>query len=152
MRSRHGFIRGRAQHGLTLAVVAAAACLQHRGQPERGDGRIQGGSGTWTAKPTNWTNAAGTVNLGWGSQNAVFTAAPGTVTHHVAKTFSAVGSVDPFPGGVISTYTWHWGDGTTSTGAAPTHNYAAGGVHTITLAVVDNYGRSGTRVLNIAVH
>jgi hypothetical protein len=79
-------------------------------------------------------------------------ASPGTVTHHVAKTFHASGSTDPFPGGTIATYAWHWGDGTTSTGAAPTHTYAVAGARTITLAVTDNYGRTGQRTLPITVH
>jgi hypothetical protein len=77
---------------------------------------------------------------------------PGTVTHHVAKVFSSSGTSDPFPGGSITAYKWTWGDGTSSTGASPTHNYAAAGTRTITLTVTDNYGRSGKTTLNISVH
>ena len=37
-------------------------------------------------------------------------------------------------------YTWHFGDGTTSTATSPIHNYAADGLYTIKLFVTDLYG------------
>ena len=76
---------------------------------------------------------------------------PGTVTHGVAKKFSSTGTTDPFPGGTLS-YLWHWGDGLTSTGGAPTHTYATAGAKTITLVVTDNYARSTSKQLTITVH
>ena len=45
-----------------------------------GDDAVSGGSGTWTAGPTNWTLADGSFNLGWGGQTAMFAGAPGTVS------------------------------------------------------------------------
>jgi T5SS/PEP-CTERM-associated repeat protein/autotransporter-associated beta strand protein len=41
---------------------------------------VAGGSGTWTANPTNWTNASGTINRRWPSGFAIFQGTPGTVT------------------------------------------------------------------------
>jgi PKD repeat protein len=47
-------------------------------------------------------------------------------------------------GGIVS-YAWSFGDGTTGSGAAVTHTYAAGGRYVVTLTVVDTTGVSGTR-------
>ena len=44
------------------------------------DNAIDGGTATWNNVTTNWTRAAGEVNEAWGSNFAVFQAAPGTVT------------------------------------------------------------------------
>jgi hypothetical protein len=78
---------------------------------------------------------------------------PGTVTHGVTKTFSASGTSDPFPGGFISKYVWHWGNGTSTTTSRVTvkHKYTSKGTRTITLTVTDNYGRSGTATRKITI-
>ncbi|MFC5374808.1 autotransporter outer membrane beta-barrel domain-containing protein [Brevundimonas faecalis] len=44
------------------------------------NGSVNGGSGTWMAGPTNWTNANGSVAGAWNSKFAVFQTNPGTVT------------------------------------------------------------------------
>ncbi|MFM7824148.1 MAG: PKD domain-containing protein, partial [Bacteroidota bacterium] len=38
------------------------------------------------------------------------------------------------------TYTWNWGDGTSSTGAYPSHTYAGPGTYTICLFISDSQG------------
>ena len=40
----------------------------------------------------------------------------------------------------ITGYAWDFGDGQTSTDAAPSHMYAAAGTYTATLTVTDNLG------------
>jgi PKD repeat protein len=52
--------------------------------------------------------------------------------------FNGTGSTDP--GGSISSYAWNFGDGTTGTGATPTHPYATAGTYNVTLTVTDNGG------------
>ena len=52
--------------------------------------------------------------------------------------FSSVGSSDPE--GDALTYRWSFGDGATSTQANPSHAYAVGGVHTVTLRATDPGG------------
>ena len=52
--------------------------------------------------------------------------------------FNGTGSTDP--DGSISSYAWDFGDGTTGTGATPTHPYATAGTYTVTLTVTDNGG------------
>jgi chitodextrinase len=57
-----------------------------------------------------------------------------------ACTFDAAGSNDA--DGVIESYEWTFGDGSTGTGGAPQHAYAGAGTYTVTLTVTDD--RNGT--------
>jgi hypothetical protein len=61
---------------------------------------------------------------------------------------------DPFPGGVITSYSWNWGDGSatsvTATGAAP-HAYSAAGTYMITLTVKDNYRQAQVTTYTVKV-
>ena len=41
-------------------------------------------------------------------------------------------------------YTWSWGDGSTSTGANPSHTYAASGYYTICVSITDATGCTST--------
>ncbi|TWD83284.1 PKD repeat protein [Kribbella amoyensis] len=60
----------------------------------------------------------------------------------LACDFSGTGSSDP--DGSIATYEWDFGDGSTATGATPSHTYTAPGSYTVTLTVTDNEGATGT--------
>ncbi len=64
-------------------------------------------------------------------------------------TFSSAGSSDP-EGGTL-TYSWAFGDGTTSTAANPTKTYTANGTYTATLTVRDPQGATGTSSVVISV-
>ncbi|MCE6998718.1 PQQ-dependent sugar dehydrogenase [Saccharothrix sp. S26] len=63
--------------------------------------------------------------------------------------FSSAGSSDP-EGGALS-YSWNFGDGTTSTAANPSHTYTANGQFSATLTVTDPGGRSGAATVSISV-
>ena len=66
---------------------------------------------------------------------------PGTLVAGTPAAFSSAASSDPYPGGAISAWSWNWGDGTPESHEAdPTYAYAAGGEHTVSLTVTDNYG------------
>jgi PKD repeat protein len=67
----------------------------------------------------------------------------------LAVTFSSAGSSDP--DGDPITYSWAFGDQTTSTAANPTKTYTANGTYTATLTVRDNRGGSGTANVTITV-
>ncbi|MGB2571709.1 PQQ-dependent sugar dehydrogenase, partial [Micromonospora citrea] len=63
--------------------------------------------------------------------------------------FSSAGSTDP-EGGTL-TYSWNFGDGTSSTAANPSKTYTANGTYTVTLTVRDPQGASGTANVQIGV-
>ncbi|WP_088157986.1 autotransporter-associated beta strand repeat-containing protein [Achromobacter xylosoxidans] len=44
------------------------------------NGSVEGGTGTWNATGTNWTNANGTINDSWDGKFAVFMGSSGTIT------------------------------------------------------------------------
>jgi PKD repeat protein len=55
-------------------------------------------------------------------------------------TCSFDGSQSADTDGTIASYNWNFGDGTTGSGATPTHGYSAAGTYSVTLTVTDNRG------------
>jgi hypothetical protein len=78
---------------------------------------------------------------------------PATLTHGSPATFTST-ATDPFPGGKITSWTWIFGDGsstvTTATGSA-SHTYAAAGHYTVHATAHDNYGRAGSMIVKVTV-
>ena len=68
---------------------------------------------------------------------ASFTAVP----TNLSVALNASGSADP--DGVVVSYAWTFGDGTTDVGVTPTHVYASAGTYTVTLTVTDAAGATG---------
>lgn len=53
--------------------------------------------------------------------------------------------------GTISSRSWVFGDGATSTATNPSHTYATGGSYTVSLTVTDNGGATGTTSKTVSV-
>ncbi len=54
--------------------------------------------------------------------------------------------------GTVNSWTWNFGDGTTSTAQHPVHTYTVPGLHTVSLTVTDNVGCSNTTVQNAYIY
>jgi PKD repeat protein len=62
--------------------------------------------------------------------------------------FDATDSTD---NDAIESYAWTFGDGTTATGATPTHSYGQSGTYTATLTATDAAGNTASTVRNVTV-
>lgn len=63
--------------------------------------------------------------------------------------FSSSGSFDS--DGTISSYSWDFGDGGSSTSANPSYTYSADGSYTASLTVTDNSGATNTDFANVTI-
>ncbi len=69
-----------------------------------------------------------------------------TTTPHPTATFPVGfdGSSSSETGGSIASYSWDFGDGSTGSGATPSHTYATSGTHQVTLTVTDLDGHTAS--------
>jgi PKD repeat protein len=80
---------------------------------------------------------------------AVASATPTSGPTPLVVQFSGQGSNDP--GGQVITYSWNFGDGTSSTAVSPTKTYSVAGNYTAVLTVTDPGGKTGTASVPISV-
>lgn len=129
-----------------------------------------GATGTG-ATPTHIYNSPGTYNVTLevmddaGAMDSVGTTAsivdpvnqpptanaggPYSGTTGIAVDFDGTGSSDP-DGSIIS-YSWDFGDGSTGTGATPSHIYTIDGNYLVNLTVTDNDGASDTMTTTASI-
>ena len=62
------------------------------------------------------------------------------------------GSTSSDPDGTVTGYAWKFGDGSTGTGIAPGHDYAANGTYNVTLTVTDNSGLTASVTQPVVVN
>jgi PKD repeat protein len=86
---------------------------------------------------------------GNGAANVPPTAAFTSTANNLIVAFDGTGSTDS--DGTIASYAWNFGDGSTGTGAKPSHTYATGNTYNVTLTVTDNSGATGTITQPITV-
>jgi chitodextrinase len=119
-----------------------------------------GATGTG-ATPSHIYTSAGTFNVSLtvtdttGGTNVASTTAtisplpvanaggPYTGNTNQAITFSGSSSTAP-SGQTLTSFAWNFGDGSTGTGATPSHTYASSGTFTVTLTVTDTTGGTNT--------
>jgi len=75
---------------------------------------------------------------------AVLMCSPSVVYTGEVVDFNASASYDP--DGIIVSYSWDFGDGTTDSEATVSHSYVEDGLYTVTLLVVDDEGLVGSSV------
>lgn len=83
------------------------------------------------------------------SPSAIAAATPISGSAPLTVNFSSAGSMDPE--GTALTYSWDFGDGTTSTAANPTHVYAQSGQYVARLTISDGENSSFSTPIVIAV-
>jgi PKD repeat protein len=99
-------------------------------------------AGADSASPVNSGKATKTIQLQDRIPIASFSFTSGTVLTSVSVSFNGTASYDP--DGTIVGYAWDFGDGSTGSGATPTHSYSIAGTYAAKLNVTDNSG--STRV------
>lgn len=106
-------------------------------------------SGTYIVTLTASDNANMTGTFTWTVEvvNLPPTASLTFACSFLTCRFDASGSVDG--DGVVTSYLWSFGDGTTGTGVAPTHSYAAAGTYAVTLTVTDNAAATSTQTRTV---
>jgi len=82
-----------------------------------------------------------TVTVSAAGLAARFTFSPSAPTTAQAVYFNGTESSGQSP---ITGYAWDFGDGSTGTGATPSHAYAAAGTYVVRLTVTDSSGRTAT--------
>jgi len=80
---------------------------------------------------------------------SAFTFSPTSPSPGTPVSFSGATSSDP--DGTISSYAWTFGDGSSTTGATPSHTYSSTGSYTVTLKVTDSDGQSASSTKQITV-
>jgi PKD repeat protein len=109
-----------------------------------------GGGATPTTTTTTTSLHSTTTTPVANNKPPVAKAGPDQATQTlITLTFNGSGSSDP--DGTIATSIWTFGDGTSASGLVVTHQYAAAGTYTATLAVADNRGAVATDTARITV-
>ncbi len=92
---------------------------------------------------SDFGNVAEITLLGTEEPVASFTATPTSGFAPLLVTFDGTSS-QAFGGGPVDSFTWSFGDGSSATGAAPTHTFAAPGSYTVILRVQSGFGVDAT--------
>ncbi|HET6869722.1 MAG TPA: PKD domain-containing protein [Solirubrobacteraceae bacterium] len=106
------------------------------------------GAGTYTVRLTVTDHAGQKATVSrdvtvYAQPRATFSYSPVLPVEGIATAFSAAAS-GADPSTMISAYAWNFGDGTTGTGATPSHVYRGAGTYRVTLTVTDGLGMTSS--------
>lgn len=97
-----------------------------------------------------FTSASATVSITVNPINDAPVAAISSSNTGLTVNFSSNDSYDPDGTSNLS-YSWNFGDGSSSPNANPAHAYEAGGTYSVTLTVIDTQGLKDTASTNVTV-
>ena len=110
------------------------------------------------AAATGWDYATGYGSVQIANFSTAFTGGGGGGTTPTANfSYTTSGLTATFTdsssdvGGTISSHSWTFGDGSTSTATNPTHTYSAAGTYTVTETVVDSGNVSASKSSSVTV-
>ena len=106
-------------------------------------------AGADSASPSNSGKATKTVQLQDRIPVAIFTFTSGTVLTSAPVSFDGTASYDP--DGTIVGYAWDFGDGSTGSGATPSHAYSIAGIYDVKLNVTDNSGSTNVSTQTVTI-
>jgi PKD repeat protein len=106
-------------------------------------------AGADSASPANSGKATKTIQLQDRIPTASYTFTSGILLTSAAVTFNGTASFDP--DGTIVSYAWVFGDGSTGTGATPSHSYSVAGNYVVKLNVTDNSGSTAVSTQTITI-
>jgi subtilase family serine protease len=150
------YTRIQAANGNSLPFPASTLYQGAAANPSWFHDVTSGSNGGFSAK-TGWDYTTGYGSLivanfaqafsgGGGGSNPVanFSCTASTLT--ISCTDSSTDS-----GGTITSHSWTFGDGGTSTATNPSHTYAAAGTYTVTETVTDNLGKQSSKSSQMTV-
>lgn len=102
-----------------------------------------------STSPPNSGKATKTIQLQDQLPTASFTFTSGTINPTQLVSFNGTTSHDP--DGVIVSYSWDFGDGSTGSGRTPSHSYSTPGTYSVRLNVTDNSGSTAISTSTLTV-
>ena len=106
-------------------------------------------SGADSASPANSGKATKTIQLQDRIPTASFTFTSGPILSSSSVSFDGTARFDP--DGTIVGYAWTFGDGSTGSGATPSHSYSVAGTFSVKLNVTDNSGSTAVDTQTVTI-
>jgi subtilase family serine protease len=145
--------RIQAAHGNTLAFPASKLYAGAASNPQWFHDVTSGSNGGYSAK-TGWDYTTGFGSLQVANFSAGFDTTGGPVANFSCTTTTLTisctdSSTDTTSN--ITSHSWTFGDGGTSTATNPSHTYAAAGTYTVTETVTDAAGKTNAKSTSVTV-